>query len=72
MSDKNEIATKRIALTPTHFDQIRDFSRGLGATYDEAIELLLSLAKQPGEDELIAGRRLRDKLNAQRHPHRDS
>jgi hypothetical protein len=60
----SEIASKRIALTPTTFDQLRDFSRGLGMQYDDAIQVLLGMAAHPGEDMLIAGRRLRSGLRS--------
>ncbi len=61
MAEKpSETASKRLPVTPSTFDKIRDFSRGLDASYDEAIQYLLSLAVQPKEEEMFAGRRLRD------------
>lgn len=60
---KPEVASKHFAITPSMFDRFREFSRGLGGTYDDAIAILLDAALQPGEDALLAGKRLRDQLH---------
>lgn len=61
MSD--EKAIKRIALTPSVFDDTRDFCNGLTANYSEGLQFLLQQIALPGEDTLTAGRRLRDQFN---------
>jgi hypothetical protein len=40
-------------------DALRDFTRGLGTTYDAALSFLLSLLAEDGETALMAGYRLR-------------
>lgn len=60
----DETATKRIPVTPTAWDEVRDFCNGLGANYSEGLLYLLSKVKQPQEDTFNAGRRLRDEFNA--------
>jgi len=59
----NETATKRIAVTPTTFENVKDFTNGLSVTYDEALEFLLRSVMKPGEDAIMTGRRLRDTFN---------
>lgn len=58
---RHEKVTKRIPLTPTANQRIKDFADGLGERYAEAIELLLDLAKEENESDFDAGRRLRKK-----------
>lgn len=60
MADEN--ATKRIPVTPTAWDEVRDFCSGLSANYSEGILFLLDKVKHPNEDSLTAGRRLRDEF----------
>jgi hypothetical protein len=60
-----ETSSKRIPLTPTTFEKLRDFSRGLGTSYDETIDALLKLVVIPDEDPLLAGRRFREKQNTE-------
>lgn len=55
-------ATRRIPLTDETMEQLRDFAAGLGSTYDEAIQVLLAIAKEPDEHEFVAGKRLRDRI----------
>lgn len=62
----NETATKRIAVTPTTFENVKDFTNGLSVTYDEALDFLLRSVMQPDEDALMAGRRLRSEFNARK------
>jgi hypothetical protein len=57
---REESATGRITVTPRIHAMMRDFVRGLDAEYSEGIEFLLSRIIQPGEDPILAGRRLRD------------
>ena len=56
-----EKVTKRIPLTPTANQRIKDFADGLGERYAEAIELLLDMVEQEHESDFEAGRRLRKK-----------
>ena len=58
----DELATSRLPITPTNHERIKEFRNGLGSDFDQTIELLLSLAKQPGEDEYSAGKRLKPLL----------
>jgi hypothetical protein len=55
-------ATRRIPVTGETMDRLRDFAAGLGSTYDEAIQVLLAVAKEPDEHEFVAGKRLRDRV----------
>lgn len=56
-----EKVSKRIPLTPSANQRIKDFADGLGERYAEAIELLLDSIKEPNESDFEAGRRLRKK-----------
>lgn len=60
MSD--EKASGRLPITPTNHERIKEFRNGLGSDFDQAVELLLSLALKPGEDEYSAGKRLKPQL----------
>ena len=51
--------TRRIAVTPETQELVREFSKGLDTTQDEAIQFLLEQIMKPGEDPLLAGHRLR-------------
>ena len=51
--------TRRIAVTPETQELVREFSKGLNSTQDEAIQFLLEQLMKPGEDPLLAGHRLR-------------
>ena len=53
------IASKRIPLTDSTWEALRDFTNGLGTTYDEAVQLLLNAVVKHGENPLMAGHRLR-------------
>jgi hypothetical protein len=53
--------TKRIPLTDITQADMRDFAQGLGVTYDEAIQFLLSrIVDRRSEDLMIMGRLLRE------------
>ncbi len=64
MADSKNVASKRIPIKEDTLEHVRDFSNGLSATYDEALEFLLSRVMKPGEDALTAGRRLREEYNS--------
>lgn len=66
LAKQNETTTKRVPLTPTTYERLRTFSRGLDASYDETINLLLDLVIQPGEDPLLAGKRKRESQRPKR------
>ena len=54
--------TDRIPCTPDTKIRVRQFKKGLGITYDDAVNFLLDNLVKPNEDELEAGIRLRDKV----------
>lgn len=51
-------ADKRIPVRADSLEELRDFAYGLKGTYDDAIRVLLAIAKQNGESALDAGRRI--------------
>lgn len=55
----NETATKRIPVTPTTFDTIRDFCHGLNMNYSECLQFMLAQLKNGEESPIEAGLRLR-------------
>jgi hypothetical protein len=57
-----EHATSRIAVKPSVFNDLRDFSNGLRATYDDTLEFLLRSLQHPGETPFEAGQRLREQF----------
>lgn len=61
---KKELATKRIPITPSAFEQIREFCRGLDVSYSDGLNFLLNSVMEKGEDAHGAGRRLRDDVRA--------
>lgn len=50
--------SKRIPTTPDTFEKFRLFSRGLDASYDETLLLLMSLVEGIDKDPLIAGKEM--------------
>ena len=54
------MTTSRVSVTEETRDRLREFCKGLGVEYDEAVNFLLDriIAQR---DPLIAGRELRDK-----------
>lgn len=63
MQKQDETASKRIPVTPTAWEAIKDFCSGMGVNYSEGLMFLLEQVTEPGEDAMLAGRRLRIKLN---------
>ena len=62
MPEKNETATKRLAVRPTIFERMRDFSNGMDGNYREVIEFMLQSLEKTDETDFEAGRRLREKF----------
>lgn len=62
MADNGEIATKRIAVRPTIFEGIRDFTNGMDGNYSDVLEFMLRSFQKPNESAFEAGRRLREKF----------
>lgn len=60
---RGNLANYRIPITGETLQKLKDFSYGLSTTYDGAIVKLLELATQSGEDEYMAGKRLRDGIH---------
>lgn len=58
-----ENATNRIPVTPSIHERLKEFRSGLNVSFDEAIELLLHLARREDEGDFEAGKRLRERLN---------
>jgi hypothetical protein len=50
--------TERIAISPEVKERLTKFRDGAGATYDDAIEMLLDLVKEMSGDEATAGTKL--------------
>lgn len=59
MAPDSELATSRVPVTPTVHERLKEFRNGLNDSFSEAIALLLDMAKQQGEDDYAAGKRLR-------------
>lgn len=62
MSESNETATKRLAVRPSIFEDMRDFSSGMDGNYSEVLEFMLRSFQKPNETAFEAGRRLREKF----------
>lgn len=58
MSENNETATKRIAVRPSIFQEVRDFSNGMEGNYSDVLEFVFRSLQHPGETPFEAGRRL--------------
>lgn len=57
---RGNLASYRIPITSETLQKLKDFSYGMATTYDGAIAELLKLAMQQGDDEYMAGKRLRE------------
>lgn len=53
--------TSRVPVTPDTHSRLQDFARGLGATFDDAINFLMDKTIDK-EESLMAGRKLRDEF----------
>ena len=62
MEQKRHV-TARVPLRPETQERLRDFCAGLGVTYDEGIDHLLSLVSKSGE-EFEAGRTVKQQLES--------
>lgn len=65
MSQKSQkrIAVDRIPVSPRAHDKLHSFKSGLKTSFSEAIEILLALAVEKGEDEFHAGERLKQEFS---------
>lgn len=65
MADNRKInVTDRVPCTPETKVKLRDFSNGLGLTYDEALNFMMREFMQGDEAQMLAGFRLREKAQA--------
>jgi hypothetical protein len=56
------VVNSRVSVTEETRKRLRDFANGMGVTYEEAVIFLLDNVMHPGEDDLLAGRRVRGEL----------
>ncbi len=61
MSKEGRKMTSRVPVTPETHARLQDFARGLGATFDGAINFLLGKVID-NKESLFAGRELRDEF----------
>lgn len=59
MNKQSRQVTSRVPVTPQTLDELKEFRNGLGGSYDDAIKMLLMLARGNETDLYIAGRNMR-------------
>lgn len=56
---EKETASRRTALKPGTYDNLRSLAQGFGCTQDEMVGLLIRMVLGPGDDPVITGHKMR-------------